>query len=239
MRGGTVKPVGLGERPRNGHRKETAMRRFLSRSRGSKLLLALTCAVGVFGIVSVVQAAIPDSNGVIHGCILQNGNLRVIDSATSACKRNETSLDWNQTGLRGPAGATGPTGPKGDTGSPGPSRGVQTRVPDGIRFDATATPVVSLTLPAGNWMLMGHAEMIAGAGLAQGRCFVATDNAVGAVSDFQTNEPNRPVVAFHSGVSLAQSKTVNVLCQVIAGATPITAFNRMLMAIQVGTLTAQ
>ena len=41
------------------------------------------------------------------------------------------------------------------------------------------------------------------------------------------------------GVSLAQSKTVNVLCQVISGASPITAFNRMLLAIQVGTLTAQ
>jgi hypothetical protein len=215
------------------------MKRFLSRSRGFKLLLALMCAAGVFGIVSVVQAAIPDSNGVVHGCIAPSGNLRVIDSATSACKRNETSLDWNQMGLRGPTGATGPTGAKGDTGSPGPSSGVQTRVPGGIQFDATATPVVSLTLPAGNWMLIGHAEMIAGAGVAQARCFVATDTAVGPLSSFQTSEPNRPVVAFHSGVSLAQPKTVNVSCQVTGGGSPITAFNRMLMAIQVGTLTAQ
>src|SRR3954470_5410702 len=139
------------------------MKRFLSRSRGSKLLFALTCAAGVFGIVSVVQAAIPDSNGVIHGCILPSGTLRVIDSTTSPCKRNETSVDWNQTGVPGPAGATGATGPKGDTGSAGTSSGVQTRVPGAVQFDATATPVVSLTLPAGNWMLMGHAEMIAGA----------------------------------------------------------------------------
>jgi hypothetical protein len=215
------------------------MERFWSLSRGTKLLLALTFAASVFGIVSAVQAAIPDSDGVIHGCIMSSGNLRVIDSATSSCKRNETSLDWNQAGLPGPAGATGPTGPKGDTGPPAPSSGVQTRAPGGIEFRATATPVVSLTLPAGSWMLIGHAEMIAGAGLAQGRCFVATDTASGPVSDFQTNEPYRPLVAFHSGVSLAQSKAVNVLCQVIAGTGPITAFNRMLMAIQVGTLTAQ
>lgn len=212
------------------------MERLWSLPRGSKLLLALTFAASVFGIVSAVQAAIPDSDGVIHGCIQPTGNLRVIDSATSSCKRNEASLDWNQAGPPGPAGATGP---KGDTGPPAPSSGVQTRVPGGIDFGATATPVVSLTLPAGTWMLIGHAEMIAGAGLAAGRCFVATDTGSGPLSDFQTSEPNRPVVAFHSGVSLAEPKAVNVLCQVISGTGPITAFNRMLMAIQVGALTAQ
>jgi len=200
------------------------MKRFVSLSRGSRLLLALTCAAGVFGIVSVVQAAIPDSNGVIHGCVQPSGNLRVVDSTTSACKQNETPLDWNQTGPQG---------------SPGTSSGVQTRVPGAITFDATATPVVSLTLPAGSWMVIGHAEMIAGAGLAAGRCFVATDAGSGPLSDFQTNEPNRPVVSFQSAVSLSVPKTVNVLCQVISGAAPITAQARTLMAIQVGSVTAQ
>jgi hypothetical protein len=209
------------------------MKRFVSLSRGSKLLLALTCAAGVFGIVSVVQAAIPDSNGVVHGCVQPSGNLRVVRSTTSACKQNETPLDWNQTGPQGPRG------PKGDTGSPGTSSGVQTRVPGAITFDATATPVVSLTLPAGSWMVIGHAEMIAGAGLAAGRCFVATDAGSGPLSDFQTNEPYRPVVSFQSAVSLSVPKTVNVLCQVISGAAPITAQARTLMAIQVGSVTAQ
>jgi len=209
------------------------MERFVSLSRGSKLLLVLTCAAGVFGIVSVVQAAIPDSNGVVHGCVQPNGNLRVVDSTTSACKKKETPLNWNQTGPQGPPG------PKGDTGSPGTSSGVQTRVPGAITFDATATPVVSLTLPAGSWMVIGHAEMIAGAGLAAGRCFVATDAGSGPLSDFQTNEPYRPVVSFQSAVSLSVPKTVNVLCQVISGAAPITAQARTLMAIQVGSVTAQ
>ena len=157
----------------------------------------------------------------------------MVDSTTSACKQNETPLDWNQTGPQGPRG------PKGDTGSPGTSSGVQTRVPGAITFDATATPVVSLTLPAGSWMVIGHAEMIAGAGLAAGRCFVATDAGSGPLSDFQTNEPYRPVVSFQSAVSLSVPKTVNVLCQVIAGAAPITAQARTLMAIQVGSVTAQ
>jgi hypothetical protein len=209
------------------------MERFVSLSRGSKLLLVLTCAAGVFGIVSVVQAAIPDSSGVVHGCVQPSGNLRVVDSTTSACKKKETPLNWNQTGPQGPPG------PKGDTGSPGTSSGVQTRVPGAITFDATATPVVSLSLPAGSWMVIGHAEMIAGAGLAAGRCFVATDAGSGPLSDFQTNEPYRPVVSFQSAVSLSVPKTVNVLCQVISGAAPITAQARTLMAIQVGSVTAQ
>src|SRR5262245_24960590 len=92
------------------------MKRFVSLSRGRKAVLALMCAVVVFGVVSAVQAAIPDSNGVIHGCVLPSGNLRVIDSASATCKGNEASLDWSQTG---PQGLAGPMGPKGDTGATG------------------------------------------------------------------------------------------------------------------------
>src|SRR3954468_11439708 len=97
-----------------------AMKRPLSLSRGGKLVVAVTLAAAGFGIVSAVQAAIPDSNGVIHGCVLPSGNLRVIDSASEACKGNAASLDWSQTGPRGPAGPAGPAGPqgpKGDTGA--------------------------------------------------------------------------------------------------------------------------
>ncbi len=46
------------------------MRRVLSLSRSWKLLLALTLTASAFGLVSAVQAAIPDSNGVIHSCVL-------------------------------------------------------------------------------------------------------------------------------------------------------------------------
>jgi hypothetical protein len=106
------------------------MKSLESLSLGTKLLLALTLAAAVFGVVSAVQAAIPDSSGVIHGCYPPSGKLRVIDNATAACKRNETRLDWNQTGPTGPAGPAGTQGAKGDTGAtepagaPGPARTV-------------------------------------------------------------------------------------------------------------------
>ena len=84
----------------------------------------------------IAAKGIPDANGVIHGCFKNNGDLRVVKKNT-ACKNNETSLSWNQTGPRGAAGppgaagpagapgsrgdkgATGAQGPKGDTGSSG------------------------------------------------------------------------------------------------------------------------
>jgi hypothetical protein len=58
---------------------------------------ALVVALG-----GVAFAAIPDSNGTIHGCYQkQRGNLRVVDSSDE-CRGNERSLDWNQGGQPGP-----------------------------------------------------------------------------------------------------------------------------------------
>jgi hypothetical protein len=80
-------------------------------------LLAVALVSVAFGIVRVVQAAIPDTNRVIHGCVSStNGGLRVI-TATSTCKHHhETPLDWNQVG---PPGPTGPPGARGGTGPAG------------------------------------------------------------------------------------------------------------------------
>ena len=75
---------------------------------------ALIVALG-----GVAFAAIPDSNGTIHGCYQKNsGNLRVVESA-SDCRNSELAITWNQQGPQGATGATGPQGPKGDKGDPG------------------------------------------------------------------------------------------------------------------------
>ena len=79
-----------------------------------KLIAGLVLAAAAFGVVSAVQAAIPDTQGVIHGCYQNdNGSLRVIDPSSSkkdlaSCKNNESSLNWSQTGPQGPAGPPGP-----------------------------------------------------------------------------------------------------------------------------------
>jgi hypothetical protein len=69
---------------------------------GAILLVVCASAVAV--------AAIPDANGVIHGCRdKKTGALRVIDSeAGQSCTSREAALAWNQTGPAGPQGPPGP-----------------------------------------------------------------------------------------------------------------------------------
>ena len=74
---------------------------------GTRVLLAVVAGASVFGIVSAVQAAIPDANGVVHGCYIPQGTgpadkmtyLRVIDTdKVSGCNVHESSVDLASTG---------------------------------------------------------------------------------------------------------------------------------------------
>ena len=51
---------------------------------------------------AVVLAAIPDSTGVIHGCIRPtNNNLRIIDTeAGQTCTGGQTPINWDQEGVK-------------------------------------------------------------------------------------------------------------------------------------------
>jgi hypothetical protein len=63
---------------------------------GAIALGALVVALG-----GVAFAAIPDSNGTIHGCYQRtNGNLRVVESPDD-CRSRERALDWNRQGPPG------------------------------------------------------------------------------------------------------------------------------------------
>ncbi|MEY2513005.1 MAG: hypothetical protein QOJ89_363 [bacterium] len=104
---------------------------------------SITVGAGLAALVvaGVAYAAIPGSDGVIHGCYNSgtspSGQLRVIDAAAGGkCAKNEKALDFNQQGpkgdkgdpclssdpaCRGDQGATGPTGPTGPDGADGAS----------------------------------------------------------------------------------------------------------------------
>ncbi|MBV9322891.1 MAG: collagen-like protein [Chloroflexi bacterium] len=106
-------------------------------NRGSwRMRTMLVAGVMLAGMAAggVAQAAeavhIPGADGVIHACFADEGKLRVIDPLVEACKREETALQWNQTGTQGPKGdqgpqgepgATGPQGQPGQAGAPGPA----------------------------------------------------------------------------------------------------------------------
>jgi hypothetical protein len=102
------------------------MRRFTLR-RGRWFILGGVIGAVLAGGAAVTLAAIPDSNGTIHGCYQKNvGNLRVIDPSSGGCRPSEIAISWSQTGPQGPpgppgpAGPAGPAGPKGATGATGP-----------------------------------------------------------------------------------------------------------------------
>jgi hypothetical protein len=96
-----------------------------------KLTIALGTAAAALAAASIGWASIPGGDGVIHACYGKSGgNLRVIDDA-AVCGNNETSLNWNQTGVQGPAGPAGPAGPKGDTGAQGPKGDTGAQGPKG------------------------------------------------------------------------------------------------------------
>jgi hypothetical protein len=127
----------------------------ISRS-SRRLWLALAVAAVAACAVGVAVAAIPDGNGTIHACYLSNGTLRVVDPPASACKSNETPLDWNVRGAIGPTGARGATGPKGATGARGPtgsSGATGSRGPTGLTGNPGAKGATGSrgpTGPAGN-----------------------------------------------------------------------------------------
>jgi hypothetical protein len=70
--------------------------------------------VALFTAGGVAYSAIPDGQGVVHGCYVSGGTLRVIDTeAGDGCRPSESALAWNQHGPAGPAGPAGAQGPAG------------------------------------------------------------------------------------------------------------------------------
>ena len=82
-------------------------------------------SAGLVTAAGIAAAAIPDGNGVIHGCYVPKiGVVRVIDTAKGqTCTSVETALNWNREGRKGDTGATGPSGPAGATGPKGDPKG--------------------------------------------------------------------------------------------------------------------
>jgi hypothetical protein len=79
-------------------------------------------AAGLIAVAAAIMyASIPSPAGVINGCYMKSGgSLRIIDSQ-GKCGSNETSLNFNQTGVQGPMGLQGPAGPLGPAGPVGPA----------------------------------------------------------------------------------------------------------------------
>jgi hypothetical protein len=81
--------------------------------------LTILVTIGVALVAGITSATA--NIGVINGCYkTNNGQLRLIDTATAHCLPSETAISWSETGPQGPTGAPGATGATGATGAQGP-----------------------------------------------------------------------------------------------------------------------
>jgi hypothetical protein len=95
-----------------------------SRRKGDLMATVTKAGLAMLALVfsrGVGSAAIPDSNGLFHGCYDNKGALRVIDPAVTSCTSKETPTSWSMVGPLGPQGPAGPAGPAGAQGPAGPS----------------------------------------------------------------------------------------------------------------------
>ena len=116
----------------------------------SRRLFIFGGAVALAAVLGgVAFAAIPDSEGAIHGCYLKSsGQLRVIDTARDEhCSRAETAISWNErgpAGTQGVPGEAGPAGPQGPTGPQGPQGPAgQDGVASLAALAGTSTPLIT------------------------------------------------------------------------------------------------
>ena len=114
---------------------------------------AAVCLIGG----GVAHAAIPDANGVIHGCyVTSSGTIRIIDDAVTTCRPSETAVQWNISGPIGPQGPAGAQGPHGETGATGlqgpvgPSDAYVFNREPTMQIGSSLQTVGSLSVPAGS-----------------------------------------------------------------------------------------
>jgi hypothetical protein len=115
------------------------------------LLLSTVLALALGG---AAYASILDTAGVIHGCYLPSGELRVIDGSTSTCRQSETAIQWNQQGPQGPQGDQGIPGPQGPAGPQGPSGPEGPQGPPG-QIGANNTLVFGSSPPSAQYSIGG------------------------------------------------------------------------------------
>jgi hypothetical protein len=180
------------------------------------LVAYVALGISLAATAGVAYSAIPDGNGVIHGCYTSaTGALRVIDTeASGTCRGGETALDWNQKGLPGARGSQGAQGPPGSTTAYGRSAGGPVALPD----PGQKKTVVTLTVPRGSYVVSGKA--VGGLTVPGFSCAPGTEVAYCVL---QHNERRLASTIFGCAVQAGASSDLG-RANLIAGANQLSAF---------------
>jgi hypothetical protein len=177
------------------------LRRFVRTPLRAAAVAMVLTAVVVAG-TSAALASIPDAHGVIHGCYQASGTaheLKVINNhVTARCPRGYSSLNWSQTGKKGPSGL---------------SHGYSAESIDGFTLSSSSntTVVATAKLPAGSYIVNATVSFTAVTGENIVQCFLthAPGNASGGTVSANNGLTTIPLTA---GVTLAAPATIAVQC---------------------------
>jgi len=138
----------------------------------------VTVLVGAGTAAGAAIAAGPVTGGVVSACYksvaASNGSHAVVlENTGHTCPGGYTHVTWNQKGQTGPKGPVGPPGPR------GPSAGFTTSTDNVLLTSGTTdTSVVSLTLPAGSYLVEAKLVPFIGSGVDSMHCdLLGTDGA--------------------------------------------------------------
>ena len=162
----------------------------------------VTVLVGGGTAAGAAIAAGPVSSGVVSACYktvaASNGSHTVVLEDTGhTCPSGYTHATWNQKGQTGPQGPVGPAGPQGPQGPQGlvgpqgprgPSAGFTASTDGVVLTNGTAdTSVVSLTLPAGSYIVQAKLVPFISSGVDSMHCdLLSTDGATVLDQDYAT-----------------------------------------------------
>lgn len=187
----------------------------------------------------VVLAMLSGAGEAAVLCARKNGALKLRE----ACKAKETLVDPVALGLQGPPGAAGPAG------ATGPSQVIITETQAVSGFTNTFTPVATLALEPGDYLLIGKTWLTdynPVVSFQEYACRLVVGGDVGAPIDeaSETLGQDNPV-GIHSGtlvvtntVSLDQTTAVDMRCA-NNGATQSSAMKVKLVAIRTAAITRQ
>lgn len=127
----------------------------------AKLAAALVAA-GLLIVAGGAYALASSAGGTINACVKHNGGALY---KAAHCANHDTALSWSKQGPPGPAGAQGLPGSPGTPGARGPSNAYSSLDDGPTSINSSAeTPVVSVTLPAGNYILLAKLVPYAASG---------------------------------------------------------------------------
>ena len=116
-----------------------------------RLLAGFVAGMLVWSTATAVLAA--GTSQTIRACVKSSTGAMRIVSATATCKTGEKLLTWNTTGPAGPRGPQGPQGAQGPQGPEGGSGILTALGPTGGSYQGQKVAMVTITLPAGSFVL--------------------------------------------------------------------------------------